>query len=89
MTKLTTSLLYRVRHVGAPSPPDAPWAVTVQTGEDDPEPRIVAYARAEHIAERICLALRQSDRLARDDNTRAASAYAGEISAVRSSSEDE
>lgn len=85
----TPSLLYRARHVGAPSPADARWAVTVQTGEDDPEPRVLAYARAEHIAQRICLALRQSDRLARDHNSRAAAAYAEEITGVRSSSDDE
>jgi hypothetical protein len=89
MPEPTSPLLYRVRHLDAAPAPDAPWAVMVQTGEDDPEPRILAYARAEHIAKRLCVALRQSDRLARDDNARAATAYAEEISTARSFSDDE
>ena len=89
MPEPTSPLLYRVRRLEAPPAPDAPWAVTVQSGEDDPEPRVLAYALAEHIAKRLCVALRQSDRLARDDNARAAAAYAEEISAERSPSEDE
>ncbi len=89
MPEQTSPLLYRVRHLEAPPAADAPWAVTVQSGEDDPEPRVLAYARAEHIAKRLCVALRQSDRLARDDNARAATAYAQEISTERSLSEDD
>jgi hypothetical protein len=89
MPELTTPLLYRVRLLEAPPAPDAPWAVTVQSGEDDPAPRLLAYARAEHIAKRLCVALRQSDRLVREDNARAAAAYAEEISAERRPSEHE
>jgi len=90
MTEPTRPLLYRVRRVEGPATVRAPWAITVQcVGEDDSEARILAYARAEHIAERICLALRQSDRLAREDNARAASAYATEISDAWGSLDDE
>ncbi len=89
MKEPTLPLLYRVRHLDAPPAPDAPWAVTVQSGEDDREPRILAYARAEHVAQRICVALRQSDGLARDGNARAAAAFAEEITAARSSSDEE
>jgi hypothetical protein len=81
-------LLYRVRHLDAPPAEDAPWAVTVQSNADDPSPRILAYARAENVARRICLALRQSDRLARRDNAEAATAYVAEITDTRSSADD-
>ena len=75
-TQTPFPLLYRVRLLEPAPTPSAPWAITVQCGEDDPAPRVLAYARAAHIAERICRALRQSDRIAAVDNATAAAAFA-------------
>jgi hypothetical protein len=46
----------------APSP-SARWAVRVQTGEADPEPRILAYAVSELVAKNLVLALKRSRRI--------------------------
>lgn len=54
--------------------PSARWAVTVQSGDNDPAPRVLAYACAEHIAKQICLALRQSHDIALGSTRRAAEA---------------
>ena len=43
--------------------PAARWAVRVQTGEDDPAPRVLAYAVSERIAKDLVLALRRSRRI--------------------------
>jgi hypothetical protein len=88
MSPPTTPLLYRVRHVEEAPAPEAPWAITVQSGANDPAPRVLAYARAEHIAQRICLALRQSDRIAREDNATTATAYSGEATDARITTDD-
>ena len=77
---------YRIRHLDTSPLPEASWAVTVQYGEHEPAPRVLVYAATERVAMRVALALRQSDRLAREDNARAAAAYAEEISSARSSS---
>ena len=53
------------------------WAVEVRLGADDPTPQVLAYAVAEHLAHRICLALRQSNRLAQQATRAAANAYVG------------
>lgn len=45
-----TDPLYRYHDAGGDAPPDARWAITVQSGDDDPAPRILAYARAGRIA---------------------------------------
>lgn len=70
-----SKLVYSVQFADPAPAPDAPWAITVSSGEEDPSPRVLAYARAEHIAQRICLALRQSDRLAREDNAATAATF--------------
>lgn len=46
----------------APSP-GAHWAVRVQTGPDDPEPRVLAYAVSELVAKNLVLALKRSRRI--------------------------
>lgn len=46
----------------APSP-GARWAVRVQTGANDPEPRVLAYAVSELVAKNLVLALRRSQRI--------------------------
>jgi hypothetical protein len=88
MTPATPRLLYRVTHVDEAPAPEAPWVITVQSGADDPAPRVLAYASAEHIAQRICLALRQSDRIAREDNATTAAAYSKEATDVRITTDD-
>ena len=49
----------------APSP-GARWAVRVQTGADDPEPRVLAYAVSELVAKNLVLALKRSRRISLD-----------------------
>lgn len=71
-------LLYRLRLVDPPPAPGAPWAITVQCGEDDPAPRVLAYAHAAYVAERICRALRRSDDLSLRDNAQAAATFAAQ-----------
>ena len=63
-------------HEAAGAPPSARWAVTVQAGEGDPAPRVLAYACAEHIARQICLALHQSPEIALGSTRRAAEVFA-------------
>jgi hypothetical protein len=57
--------------------PDAQWAVRVQTGEDDPEPTVLAYARSEIIAKRLVLALKRSYGITQDHARESARWYAG------------
>ena len=83
-----TRLLYRFSRLDPAPNPDAPWAITVQFGDDDPAPRTLAYARSEQVAQRICLALRQSNRTAREDNANAAATYVEEATDARSSADD-
>lgn len=83
-----SKLVYSVQFANQAPAPDAPWAITVSSGEGDPSPRVLAYARAEHIAERICLALRQSDRIAREDNAAAAATYVDQVTRVRAPADD-
>ena len=87
-TQTCIPIVYRVRLLDPPPAPDAPWGVTVQWGEDDIAPRVLAYARAAHTAERICRALRQSDRIALRDNARAASSFAVAHGELRGDSDD-
>lgn len=57
-------ILYGYVDAGASAPsPAARWAVRVQTGEDDPAPRVLAYAVSEPIAKNLVLALRRSQRI--------------------------
>jgi len=93
MARTTTPILYRHHDASAAAPSaDARWAVTVQSGEDDPHPRILAYARAaqtvpahelEHVAQSICLALRVLDRTTLEGIPTAAAAYVAEKQAAR------
>jgi hypothetical protein len=76
--------LYRHHDAGAAAPSDdARWAITVQSGEDDPHPRVLAYARAEHVAGNICLALRVLDRTTLEGIPPAAAAYVAEKQSAR------
>jgi hypothetical protein len=81
--------LYRHHRAASTPPATAQWAITVQVDDDDPDPRILAYATAEHIANRICLALRQADRIARESNARSAATYADGSEAAPPESGDE
>jgi hypothetical protein len=84
MSRAYPPTLYRHHDAGAAAPSDdARWAITVQCGEDDPRPRILAYARAEHVAERICLALRVLLRTSLEEMPAAATAYVAEEQAAR------
>jgi ABC-type nitrate/sulfonate/bicarbonate transport system substrate-binding protein len=56
--------------------PDARWAVRVQTGDDDPTPTVIAYARSEAIAKRLVLALERSYRTTQGHAAESARAYA-------------
>ena len=60
-------VLYSYADAGPAAPsPAARWAVRVQTGEDDPEPTVLAYAVSELVAKNLVLALRRSQRISRD-----------------------
>jgi hypothetical protein len=76
--------LYRHHDAGAAAPSDdARWAITVQSGEDDPHPRILAYARAEHIAKRMCMAMRLLLQSSLEAMPAIAAAYVAEKQATR------
>jgi hypothetical protein len=84
MSRAYPATLYRHHDAGAAAPSDdARWVITVQSGQDDPHPRILAYARAEHVAENICLALRVLDRTTLEGIPAAAVAYVAEKRAGR------
>ena len=71
-------ILYSYVDIGDGSPnPDARWAIRVQTGEDDPEPTVVAYARSETIAKRLVLALKRSYGITQEHARESARFYAG------------
>jgi ABC-type nitrate/sulfonate/bicarbonate transport system substrate-binding protein len=71
-------ILYSYVDIGDGSPnPDARWAVRVQSGEDDPEPTVVAYARSETIAKRLVLALKRSYGITQEHARESARFYAG------------
>jgi hypothetical protein len=71
-------ILYSYVDTGDGSPnPDARWAVRVQTGEDDPEPTVLAYARSEIIAKRLVLALKRSYGITQEHARDSARFYAG------------
>ena len=56
--------LYSYADAGRYAPsPAARWAVRVQSGDDDPQPRVLAYAVSELCAKRLVLALKRSDRI--------------------------
>ncbi len=71
-------ILYSYVDIGEGSPnPDARWAIRVQSGEDDPEPTVVAYARSETIAKRLVLALKRSYGITQEHARDSARFYAG------------
>jgi ABC-type nitrate/sulfonate/bicarbonate transport system substrate-binding protein len=71
-------ILYSYVDIGDGSPnPDARWAIRVQTGEDDPEPTVLAYARSETIAKRLVLALKRSYGITQEHARESARFYAG------------
>jgi hypothetical protein len=71
-------ILYRYVDTGDGSAsPDARWAVRVQTGEDDPEPTVLAYARSETIAKRLVLALKRSYGITQEHARESARFHAG------------
>jgi ABC-type nitrate/sulfonate/bicarbonate transport system substrate-binding protein len=71
-------ILYSYVDIGDGSAsPDARWAVRVQSGEDDPEPTVLAYARCEIIAKRLVLALKRSYGITQEHARESARFYAG------------
>jgi hypothetical protein len=81
-------ILYSYADIGDASPnPDARWAVRVQTGEDDPEPTVIAYARSEIIAKRLVLALARSYGITQEHARESARLYAGWLAGQAEQSE--
>ena len=71
-------ILYSYGDIGDGSAsPDVRWAVRVQSGEDDPEPTVLAYARSETIAKRLVLARKRSYGITQEHARDSARFYAG------------
>ncbi len=77
------AVLYSYADAGPAAPsPAARWAVRVQSGEDDPEPTVLAYAVSELVAKNLVLALRRSQRISRDQARKSGDWYEAWLAAA-------